>query len=527
MLLMPSLLFDDWTFWNPALAAGLVHDISRPLLGVTFRMFYELDGLVDPYFKSVPLFCFFSYLLSWICLYWALYLHGAFSRAQMFWIVTLSALAPLDFSRVQLSVYSVAFLSYALGALCFMAAVSRSRNWLRLVAAPLLLFACQVESFYFAALVLYAGVLVMHRDELRAVGRRAASAAAVRLAIAHAELFAIPILAFAIRTLLFEPRGIYANYNGIHLLNLLKAVPGSLFGAVYAFYAALASFAVFHHPNYGVSRLFITAAVIFALVIGLVSLTGRGRQPPEKPDILGTPFGLACAFLLVALLIYPYSVVSGGLGSFALMNFNDRHLLTAQLGFGLMAYAAVAVLVRPALRRLALTLMLALMMSGTAFGYLGLVRDGHLTNGLVAALKDNDEVRRGHTFVYMADEPSLWLGRNMAFYEWTNIFYRAYHDYTRLAVPFGFDFETEALMEPLSEIDDEIRRYRRYGGYAFQDYTPDDAPLELQWVAPPKKTPWELARLSYLRAFDPAAYEIEVKQGLRILVTPWKPPTAG
>jgi hypothetical protein len=518
MLLIPSFWQDDWVWANPALAVTAIKDFGKPFAAEQVFFSIWLDNVLSPFVRVGPFIAFVSFFFAWLC--WARFysLLDIFNRSQIFWITALSALAPFDLSRAQVNLYPVTFLVFSIAALCFIAAVVHRNVFLRVVAALLILISSLlVESLYFASAALFVAVAIIRRDEWFNRGTERWNALAY-LAVRHGELFLVPVVSFILRRLFFFPSGIYAGYNGITLAALVKSVIVAPFAALNAVYMVVASVAAFAQPGYAVAGspkgVFLIIVVVFA-VIALLKI-GETR---DQPDVLARKSSILISLAVAALVIYPYAVVQSGHAPVPLSNFNDRHFLLAQIPLGWFIYGVITWVVRPNLQRYALAVTLSVMTVGTVLGYFGLVRDGHIINGLIASLKTNNEVKRASTVVFIPGQPQLWLGRVTSFYEWNGILHSAYNDYTRLAVGYGID---ERWTDPERQIKESVRDFGKYGGYGFQDYTGKGPMVEVQWLVPLQASPLHLVKLSYLHAFAPARYEQSVASETKLIVTPWK-----
>jgi len=506
LLLVQGPFWDDW-IWvdlgSPDVAAFL-SQIERPLAIWALRACHFVAGHTLPVFDAAPLAAFVSHYLTWLVL-WRCNAEGRFmSSDQAFWVVVMSALAPLNFSRVVAStqLYQIALLVFAIAALCQIASVTRRSLVLRTLSWPLLAMACQVESFYFAVLLLYIPVLMADRP----IEPKRLSA--LRRALRHCELIAIPVASYLLRMTFFAPHGVFETYNAVTLAGLVKAIPGSLISAAYAVYGSLAGVAIGMQANLGGS---------LTLVVSLMSLTAAIAWGLRLPALRNFPIsawpGVAAAFVALAFLLFPYAVTQGG-GVRPLSNWGDRHLLTAPLALGLVLCGCVAVMVRAEAQRIALAVMAGLMLIGTALGYLGLVQDTHLMAGVVAKLRHNETARNGHSFVYVPNESPLWQGRELRPYEWTGMLARAYGENTRLALPLSKDVSAVSTFA-------KAKLTGRYLNYAFDILHPDRSILKIELVQQDVMTIGQLLRLSVLRATNDPRYDTEAGSLVRLIVSPF------
>ena len=441
MLLYNYWQWDDLVWRDLALAQADLASFPRPYIPFVYGSLDHLQNWL-PFVRVSALAAFVLNYFAWLAIYLALRLLKFFRHDQLFWIVVLSAVAPVDMTRVTLAVsqYQIAFFFFSLGMLCFFAAIMRRNTALRVLAALWLLASCQIESFYFATMALFLGVLLVRpqwrsspdwRERLKATGILLAK---------HGELVLIPIVSFVTRP---AGAGAYADYNAVTLNGLISGAPSAFVSAVQTLYEIpsglahlareeMSNAAGLVHVGYYPIILVVVLICIWATRLAGMPLTDETTE--KRP---GETFaGALCAFLLLAFFLYPYVALVHFVRPFT--GFNDRGLLTSVLAIGLFFVLFVGATVRENARIPVLTGLLVVMVSSSALGVIGFIRNAQVTDGIVVALRDSEQVRRETTFVFDPVGLSLAYDQNLRDYEVNAMLGEAFGDHTRMAVSIDF-----------------------------------------------------------------------------------------
>lgn len=304
-----------------------------------------------------------------------------------------------------------------------------------------------------------------------------------------------PVLFWIVRTLFFQPYGLYADYNkvtlgldlvGIAALALLLvtlvtvALVGYLLGCAWRnrpphratllvlglITAGMAAFVyvtrVSPAPVALVIPFMLGASAIVVVVLGIARIT---RSLASRNDAQRVELVLALGLLAFMLAIVPYLLV-GKLPSFE--NWETRHQVLESLGFATILVAtarAARALVRPAVVTAVAAAIIAISAATSAYVGLALVADSQKQAQLTAALAQEPLVQQASTVVFSDLATQFNYDRRpLGFNEYSGWLARAFGDHTRLGIN---DFKVPMLLN--GEFDGALAAADRYG---FGDYVP-------------------------------------------------------
>jgi hypothetical protein len=488
-----ALYWDDWVVVNNDTLA-VYSEIGLPWLGPIYVALFAIGPWT---FKALA-------LLSTIAVGWATFAisgRGIGLSARERWILSaLVVVLPL-FSSREIAILGTYSWSTALFFAAWYLLVRKnpgSRGRTRYVVAAALFFASYTTGSLLAFTALPAAHLA-YLTVLESTSFRAGIAQFVRrfwwLALAPATFWIM-------KTVFFQPYGLYENYNqiqlhrdriglsalalifvfiivGIALAYLLATAhrerPPRWEGAVVAGLTIaaglVAAFIYLTRVSSSPLGIFTTASLGLACLVLMVSVITRyirrKRTGSKSRSSQAFEIVLAIGILALVLAIIPYLLV-GKLPSFE--NWETRHQLLMPLGFALIIVAATRSAtnwISPGAVRI---VSLGFVLAATFVSFsasLSLVADWHKQMQVSAALAENGDVRLASTVVFSDQAPQFnFQARHLDFYEYTGALWTAFGDRTRL----GID-QSDVPTLLAGDLDEPLNHPVRYGT---DDYVQSD-----------------------------------------------------
>lgn len=468
--------WDDLIWRSIPLAQHDLAAFPRPFFPIILAAFDRLQNFLP--FMGAPAFvALMLNYAAWLFVCAALLEVRFFHRSQVFWAAMLSAVAPVNISRLMLSTaeYQIALFLFSLGMLFFFFAVGRRRQLFRVVSAVFLFASCQVESFYFATFALLLGVLALEPSWQKAVDWPSAIKKVALLCARYGELVLIPIVSFLTRP---SGSGPYADYNALTIKSLVIALPSAFLDALQTIYDLPSSLAIVGHDELGAAFSHIGYYFIIGVIGAICIATVRITTPyftdhEQKPRPGENVIGILSTFTLLAFLLCPYAAV--GHNAWPLIGVQDRNLLTTPLAVGMLLLLVTGFAVKERMRVLVLTVLVVILASSSALGVIGFIRNGQIADGLTAALKKNDQAAKAEALVYGPLELERSFGEPFRYYEMNALLFDAFGDRKRMAVPYDLSNNWPSYLKLL-------REYPNYGAAENSLVTGKERSITAQWM---------------------------------------------
>lgn len=484
--------WDDWTLVGLS-PASLVHgfqELGMPWFGFFFAGLFSvpLPGLVG------HILVFISYLLSTLVLHAVLRRTPGLSRIDALVAALTFAVLPVNYARVALI-----DLPYGLSLLAFLAATWLLIRYLEVGGfarrlAALGLYLC---SFFTASLL----VLYVVPMTLAAVIVWKSAKAPLRSFLPrHADLVALPVAYWALKSALFAPSGVYVGYNALTLRGLTQ-VPRSLLSIPAD---------VLFEP---LSRA-INVAGLLGVAVGIVVAVWflRRNRIVETGSFASAPTLALIGVVVLGLGVFAYLAVGR---EPVIWDWSSRHQLLVPLGAGLLAAAALRGLkgagrAGPAFG-VAFGLLLGMSAVADARTLVVYQTDWFKQTAIMDAARTIPEIGTArHIKVIDSATEFDALRRKYRFYEYNALFSEAIGDARRLV--------SDGVNEP-SEAD--IGQFIARPAYHMGQYVPSPVDLELQ-VSPSDGYPGmqETLRLIVLEATGSPSFGPEVSRLIDVSASP-------
>jgi hypothetical protein len=459
LLAADALYWDDWVAQSDAV--GLYRDLGLPWMGPIVQALFALGPwsfkVLDV--VAVVLVGCAAYVIAGRGL--------GLDRFERWLVAATLTVLPLNDARISLAVLGTYSLSLVLFMIAWLLVVIRppsSPGRLRYVVAALLFFV----SFTTASLLPFLLVPASHLALLSLRDTGLSWRSVGRLAGRFWYLLAAPIVFWIVRTLFFQPTGLYDDYNsfisfarplspiarvtlagvvlvvavGVVLLlwglgRLRRVLRPVAMAGLAATTGLLALASWVSGPPESAGRLVV--AVVLALCAALFVVDTVARAIPGLSRIVSTtdPLPRAAVGLLVVFLgALPYLVV-GKIPTF--FDWETRHQLLLPIGVAVVVLAAWTARPPHALRapvsRVTWAAGVAVVAIATLATSLTLVGDWRKQTAIIAALAADDEVRGVSTVVFVDNAHSLNFGaRPYSTFEYHGWMRTAYGDETHYGV---------------------------------------------------------------------------------------------
>jgi hypothetical protein len=384
---------------------------------------------------------FIAYLLPSFFLYYALKRVKEIDAQSRLILAVLFAIFPTNHSRIALSNinWAISYFGFYLAVWLLAIYVKKGGLILRGLTLAAFFFSFSTNSM----LVFYAFPLVY----LAYCSRVEVSSASIRTFIfRHLDFFAIPPVFFVVKGIFFKPFGLYAGYNSIGPVGLVRGFIYSFFSYWLEARVTLAGFSAL--DVYTLMAVLPAVGLLVALII-----RSRTSNIPGAKEVRMDSLFLALGVVALYIGVFPYAVVSKLHG---LDDYGSRHALLVPFGVSfILCYGARKIAGK---NRIASFVIVAVLVGAfTAANNRAFARfyvQSLKQRALIQKLSENEIVKENTSFLFK-DEAKDYDGYRVEpyrQYEWSCLFKLGFGDERRI----GF---TESIGR------EEEQFYRDYGVY--------------------------------------------------------------
>ena len=492
LLVNRGLYWDDWTSVGRTTGDVLqgIAELGQPLAALVYvpLLSLPLPGLVG------HIIIFGAYLGSTLLLHAILRRLPGLSPMDALVAALTFGLLPVNFARIALAdmMYGLSLLALVVATWLLIRFIEDGGRARRMAALLLYFF-----SFYTASLLVFYAVPVAVAAVLL---WRSGRGSLPSLVIRYADVLAVPIVYWVIKSAFFQPFGAYTGYNALtsggflHVPRAMLAVPSQ----------------VLIEP---LSRA-ITVAGIAGLIAGVavaIWLLRRSRGE-DAGRFLPAPVLALIGAAMVVLGVFAYLAV--GLVP-TIWDWSSRHQLLVPLGAGLLA-AATARGVRsigPVGRAggvVVVGLLLGISAIADARTLIAYQVDWFKQQALIQAVRTMPELQTAHHITVFDSATDLnAMRRTYRFYELNAMFREATGNTRRLVALDG--------PEPGA---DQIQLFISRPGYQMSEYVPSPVDLELRVSPGDEPHGLDVLRLVVLEAVGSPSFQTEVSRLIKVSATP-------
>jgi hypothetical protein len=527
-LLNDALLYDDAVWFRQGFEGGIaakqqLFDLGRPWLWYMVVAMDWIQNFFGPYLNASRVYGFACYLTAYLVSFYSLCLMRFFSVANCFWIASLSALAPLNFSRV----CAVNTLSYGTAYLLFVLGVYVAINRFRhqsfrsgvLISGLLLFLSYFVPSLICFGIILWIPFYFAQHISLKESFSWRREWSFLRKFVLYNPHFWLPVL---LAVLFYKaPTGSYAKVNAMNvgkISHALLVLPYALLKNV------VALFNIDVYCTYSLNTILLTACAGAILALGFAVIWFLYPRTVRKGDCSNLSSGwiLAISCLLLVAALFPYVLVGKAPMP---RQWEDRHQLTLALVIGPVLFAWVSVLGKEKIRPWILGGLVAMFTAMTSVGYQFFLYESHIRDAVVSKLRATDAVRASETvlfnFDFIYDKSGFRLPRlldnRMQIQEFNDLLVRAYGDMGRGGMSYNWEGQ-----QKLAETLDGINRVCAHTPNFLCDGAPYAPPRYVVAVRPgpdPFLTR-NAVQIQFTKMFSPARYARRLEEAITISMIP-------
>lgn len=444
-------LFDDGVWLGQKLAGReaskqQLFELGRPFLWYMVDAMDWFQQYIGQYFHAARIYGFFCYLSAYILSMHSLWLTKLFSTRQSFWIASISALAPLNFSRaceINTLNYGTTYLLFIIGTYASIKKWRRTSSvYYSFLSMSFLFFSYAVESFIILGLILWIPFYIDYRLQRAKQFTWKAELHLFGTFLLRNPHFWIPI--FATLFVMKNPTGIYANTNAITFSNFIKT-PFLLFVSLIRNFSALFNVDIYLYYTYDMlAYIFCTAIILFIFFKKLASPLNRLVCDIPCMENLKPISVVGISALVMSASLFPYILV-GKLP--VARQFEDRFQLTFALTIGPVLFFLVSSFVKKNVQQFFLSAIIVLFTAMTSLGYQFILYNSHIRDAISEVLSDNSLVISDKTVLFNIDMsefggpdilPDLFFMR-MQMHEYNEILLDAYEDTLRAGYSYNWN----------------------------------------------------------------------------------------
>lgn len=519
MILIQGPLWDDWVWTGTSDRFDLWLELGRPYQGYLFDAVHELDGVLS----ASRVMTFAAYFLAGIALFKTLVTARLFSQRDAFWVALLTIVAPLNVARVIEAnlFYTLSFLAFCLSLFCLARYFKGGAAAFRILALVFLFLSFFIPSFLVMTAI---PLLFIYYRNIEYIlphgGFRVHVAGFLKVVLKHLDFHLLPLVFLAVKFSFFAPFGRYAGYNAITLFGLIKGVAEAVKTGIYNVFMllspALKELLTPLDSNHVLTEIAIIAIVSFMIVLLVPFLAGERkfllRPGTTNHDDSRLLWGLAGAFSLLVLAIYPYVVVNKFPHPIGVAS---RHQQTLQLFMGAVVFFGVKLLVRPRIAYGALAVAASLFVAENSLSYVSYLKHSHVQNALISEMRKSSKIRSHRTFVFDDNSrPNRAFGDTARYFELSHLMAEAFGNQERMGLSY---FPRVTDWRKLAE------KYAKKSGQGessgVRDYKPDGQVFLVRIIPGPQRlTMTGALSLAYDQIFDQDAYAKGIQGLVRLAV---------
>lgn len=502
LLTTQGLFWDDWVIFrvDPSAVLNLYTMSGRPLFGHFFNTLFSIDADGFVLFRLLIFSCFLIPLFIFDRILKEVSEISYFERASL---VALFATVPVNSSKIAITMTQYSFCNLLFfTAFLVTAFYLKSKNiFLRFLALILFYVSFTMDSLmvFFAVVLLF--LFYKEKGFIKYGDKWQFLNSIKKFSSKYLDFILLPLIYLVIKSAFFQSHGLYANYNKITALNLIKSafrIPLSIFESIKPIIKECLMVA----SNYPVMHIAGTI-LLFLILNALIS-----KDFVRKPRNQTWPF-LALGFIFVGLAIFPYYVVNAVPG---MNNWSSRHQVLMPLGISFLIFYSIELITTQIsrfdlakTRTAIIAFVLCSFMFTTLHMHLQYQKDWFKQLSMLSNFKENEHIKNYTSFQFVDNTLALnatYRGYN--FYEFTGLFKYAFNDETRYgSLDVDFDYHIEgATQHPQYNVSQfkvkpyEVRVSINYGSY--------------------KLTNKSAIQLIYYRFFDRPRFLQSVKNIVRI-----------
>ncbi len=504
------LLLDQGVYWDDwSLHLGASNEIIQNFHDNGLVIYGYVHSLLQQFPYSIFIYNFLTfiiYLFAGFLIYKILSKLEIFEEIDIFFIVTIFLVAPLNITRIAMIIfpYSLSYFLFFLSLYLLQINLQKDKKsmFLRLITLIIFFITFQIASF----LVFYLlALLLIYYFEKRKNQRT------IKILIRNIDFIFLPVFYWIIKSLYFKTAGPYVDYNTITVYNAIFLFP---YRIITSFYSSIIEVI----NNSIASFDFFWFAIILILFIQYFKTHNNEDKvlirKDEKYFNDKIYFSLSFMFILVSMI--PYLFV----GKMVLNESWDmRNQLLLPLGFSFFIIFGLKLLLSffPINRITFQILTISFLISGFIIininYYLDFNRDWIKQLSIIENLKMSDEIKNNHSFYLVDNTENLnAINRTYSVLEFSALLTAAYGNSKRIAIN-----DKQIYREVLTK---SIHNWLGYS--SLKDYKKLENP---QYKIEIQNGPFRLDRFTQFRLFmlkfwNKKKYDEIVKNIIQIKVTP-------
>jgi hypothetical protein len=503
------LLFDQGVYWDDwGLYLGTSNEIIQNFKDNGLVIF----GYVHAVLQQLPFrifiynfLTFIIYLFSGYLLYKILSNLNIYDEFDLFFIVSIFLIAPLNITRVAMIIfpYSLSYFLFFLSLYLLQLNLQKNKQsiYLRLITLIIFFITFQIASF----LVFYLLTLLLIYFYEKRNGYHT-----LAILLKNIDYIILPIFYWIIRSIYFKTSGPYIDYNTITIYNAIFLLP---YRIVTSFYSSIIE----------VINNTLSSFDIFWFVILLILFTQFFKKNSNEESFVNRKEGklsydkiyFSLSFLFIVVSMVPYLFV----GKMVLNEGWDiRNQLLLPLGFSFFIYFGLKLFLNLfTANRIIQIVIVSVFISGFLIininYYLDFNRDWIKQLSIIENLKNSDEIKNNHSFYLVDDTENLnAINRTYSVLEFSGLMYAAFGTKSKIAIN-----DKQIYKEVLTK---SIHNWLGYS--TLKDYKKLENPqykIEIQ-NGPFKLDRFTQFRLFMLKFWNKVKYDEIVSNVIKIKVTP-------
>lgn len=443
MLLNNGIFLDDWLYIDLDKSIMLDHfyQFGNIFLGHYFNIIFSLSNSVFIF----RLLVFLAFLLSALLLNETMKTINDIDHTSRLMLVLLFAIIPLNGFRIAISVsqYALCYFLFFLGLWLTSRYLMQGTIILRIAALIFLFISFFTNSFliFYSVVLLYIGYKELKQISWTSI---------FSLSGKYVDFIIMPLLFWLLRTIFFQPHGMYRDYNSITVLNLIK-LP---FHLVYAIFNLLVELSIISRDTLLILGLFII--VLYPPTYMLIRSVYNHNQSSTDTKYFLT------GIILFLIGLFPYLAVGKIPGYY---NWDSRHELLLPLGFSFVLYfgfniATDMLKLNRTIKIILLSIVVVFCICSCMSNYLACQKDDYKQLSLMEQFKSSDVMKNNTAFLFIDDARDLNARyRNYVYFEYLGMMVHVFSDETR--------FGSEPLPYSMNISDYQILKKYIYNGVLF------------------------------------------------------------
>ncbi len=443
MLLNNGIFLDDWLYidLDKNIMLDNFYQFGNIFLGHYFNLIFSLSNSVFIF----RLLVFLAFLLSALLLNETMKSINDIDHTSRLMLVLLFAIIPLNGFRIAISVsqYALCYFFYFLGLWLTSRYLTQGKIILRIAALIFLFLSFFTNSFlvFYSVVLLYIGYKELKHISWTSI---------FRLSGRYVDFIIMPLLFWVLRTIFFQPHGMYRDYNSITVLNLIK-LP---FYIVYAIFNLLVELSIISRETLLILGLFII--LLLPPTYMLIRSVDNHNQSSKDTKYFLT------GIILFLIGLFPYLAVGKIPGYY---NWDSRHELLLPLGFSFVLYFGFNIVtdllkLNRTIKIILLSIVIVFCICSCMSNYLECQKDDYKQLSLMDQFKSSSVMKNNTAFLFIDDARDLNARyRNYVYFEYLGMMVHVFNDETR--------FGSEPLPHSMNISNYQILKKYIYNGVLF------------------------------------------------------------